>query len=206
MLITLIRVTAGVLLTRAAGHWLTKPLASKAAAVEAEARAELEELNVTQEDPDVVAVDYTESAVEQAYDMGQVAYIRGHLRSRRFVASMVTVLRAEFGAPTVEAESKVLYQATFLRNRTHLIKWCKQRHVRAKDIADNVDDAATLWFVPTRRDLRRRRIMASGVVAAVNGEAKTAGDPIIGGFLRFFLRALGHDVGGGASPQSLTGL
>jgi len=179
----------GIAVTRRCLKHLTHKIAAKVIAVESDAKEVIEVVEECEADPEEVAKDHTESAVKVLGNLPKTA-----TGQRRFVAAMVTVARAEFGAPLPEQQTGVLRQATYLKIRTFLIKWCKDRHVRAKDIAANVDDATTLWFVPTRRDIRRALIAGSGEVAARYAAERAAHAPV-GAMLRGLLMLFGHDVG-----------
>jgi hypothetical protein len=193
----------GTALTRQVAKRLTAPIAPRAVKVELEAEAMIDEIEFEEDDVDEVLQEYTTDAAQAAVRMGESKYLRSPVRARRFVAAMVTVLRAEFGAPTDEYRNPVIRQATYLKLRTFLIKWCKDRHVREKDRSANVDDAVALWFVPTRRDIRRQRLLSSATVAGMRSQEERARSPIFTGLVHMALRAVGHKVGGAAEKPLL---
>lgn len=189
ILLTTAKVVLGAALTRLALKRATRGIAARAQAVEADAEQVLEVAEEVEGDPEDVAAEHTEEGMTKYGGMQRTA-----TGQRRFVGILVMVARAEFGAPLPEQQRGLQRDAAYLKVRAHLIKWCKDHNVRTKDIANNVDDATALWFVPTRRDVRRALIMGSAHVANRYMEEREAHSRPFGVMLRTLLRLAGHDL------------
>lgn len=197
---TLLRIGLAALLTRGVAKRLTRETARKLRDIEEVAAHELEFVEEWDEEPGVVMEDHTDEA-HAAYEAGLRDLPSEGTRSlrvtrrNRFVSALVLEARAEFGAPFgPEMQDPVVRRATQIKVATFLRRLCKERHVRARDIAYGVDEAVELYFVPTRRDVRTKLIAGSGVVAQRKEEMRRAGSPLVGRFMRALMWVAGNNV------------
>lgn len=197
----ILRLGVTALLARGVAKRLTRGLAARLRDIEEVAAHELEFVEEWDEDPEAVMKDHTDAA-HQAFEAGMRDLppdggkfgVRA-VRRNRFVSALVVEARAEFGAPFgPEMADPVVRRATQLKVATFLRRQCKERHVRARDIAYAVDEAAELYFVPTRRDIRTRLIAGSGVVAQRKEEMAKAASPLCGRIMRALMWLAGNSV------------
>lgn len=189
MLKLAVRVVGGTLLARAVAKHATRKIARGIAAVEREAETACDAVNAEEGDPHNALDEHSEE---------RYAGRQGPKPPRgRFVSALVALARAEFGPPFgPEFSDPVVRRATEIKVHTYLVKVCRERHVRVRDIAYLVPEAVALYFVPTRRDIRIQHIKSSAAVAELRRGYVRAGNSIVSGAVRGFLRVLGHNVGG----------
>lgn len=178
----------GLVLTRLAARTLTAPLVARLRKVEEDAQAVVDEIGGVEDDDNTLEQGFASVNPET------VAVCRTHEGQRKFVAKLVVVARAEFGAPRPEVMKGVLREATYIKVATYLRKYCRDHNVRARDIADCVDDAVALYFVPTRRDLRRAYITNSTTVNQLHRDLEVASNPLLNGIVGLLMKLAGRDV------------
>lgn len=197
-----IMILASVAVTRRLTKRFSARFAREWQAVEKLASEQLCTAEFSDEDPDVVLADHTEdrhALAERGLRAGILsaedsARVRRY-RPRRFVAALVTVARSKFGAPRGKVLSDpVVREATYLTVRQYLQKYCEERNVRKKDISLYLDDAVSLYFVPTRGDIRRERVMTSGTTQTRFERYEQAKSRKLNKLGRFVLLMLGHKV------------
>lgn len=198
---TIARIAVAALLTRAVAKRITAGLARKVVEVEKEAKAAFDAVEDVDQDPDEVLKDHTVEGADELEEAirelggAQKAALR-KLRATRFVAALVQLARAEYGSPFgPEYHNPDVIKATRIKVGTFLRRYCKEKHVRTRDIAFAVDEAVELYFVPTRRDVRIQLLKGSAEAAMRREELRRAQLPLCGKITRGLLRLVGHDVG-----------
>lgn len=184
-----VRVVTGVALTRRILKQVTAGAAREAVAHEVYAKATMEVVEQVADDGDAVF------AMASSKEEADVQASSSHHGRRRLRAVLVQEARAEFGAPRPDVMKGVVHEATRIKVATYLRKLCRDRNVRTQHIAENVDAAVSLYFVPTRRDIKLAYVETSAHVADRHGELARARNGQLGSLWRTFLAALGHPVG-----------
>lgn len=137
-----------------------------------------------------------QEAKEIAEDLGlEFAPVR-EASLKTLTRKLVSMARAEFGAPFGPSYEKPgIREATAIKVRDFLSRECKERNVRSADREDVLDDAVALYFVPTRRDIKRAELINSPAVDERQSLFWLAKGRHTTGTLRWLLHQIGYRFG-----------